>query len=107
MKIISVSRNKILFGLTLISLHTLIVVHAQKDDVEWLFPPGPTNDVFNQPFGPMDFFGPQPGLSGPQGPIGGGGGPGYKVSFVISGSSLADHEPNRYSQNRLHLRVPP
>lgn len=65
-------RNKILSALCLVCL--LINVNAQKDDVEWLFPPG-ANDVFNQAFGPPDFFGPPqgpqglgpPGLGGPQG----------------------------------------
>lgn len=69
--------------------------NAQKDDVEWLYPPGPSNDIFNQAFGPPDFFGPAgPGqdpfggqgqgpLGGGQGPPGqgpiGGNSPGYKV----------------------------
>lgn len=55
-------------------------VIAQKDDVEWLFPPGTanSNDVFNQAFGPPDFFG-GPGLQGPPGIGIGGGGQGYKV----------------------------
>lgn len=89
----------------LLCLICAILTHpanAQKDDVEWLYPPGLSNDVFNQGF-PQDFFGPPPPPGIPQGPpggqglpgiggggggIGGGGGgpgnnPGYKVNIAI------------------------
>lgn len=90
-----------------VSLLVVIPINAQKDEVEWLYPPGLSNDVFGQAFGPPDFYGgigpgigdqgppglgPQgpPGFGQPQGPqgqeppgqgpIGGGDNRGYKVS---------------------------
>lgn len=87
--------NKFVSLISLLVTFSLLV-NAQKDDVEWLFPPSAgTNDVFyNQAFGPPDYFGPgglpgSPGIQGPPG-IGGigggggpiGGGPGYKVREI-------------------------
>lgn len=102
-----VSLNIIISALCVVVSLLVIPINAQKEEVEWLYPPGLSNDVFGQAFGP-DFYGgigpgigdqgppglgpqgpPGFGQQGPppqgqeppgQGPIGGGDNRGYKVS---------------------------
>lgn len=86
-----------MFSGLIVGLSLVVVATAQKGDVEWLFPPSGSpsgaNDVFNQGFGPPDFFGggglggsplgPDLGIPGSGGIPGGQSPGGYKVNKSI------------------------